>query len=445
MAGIHFRGLKRLHENVVRRRLLLHTGEQFNASAVERARADLSSLQAFSAVSVDVGSKVDESGGVPITFRLRERPRHAINLAGAYSTDLGASGTVGWSDRDLTGRGDQLSLSTQLLNVGGNSTAGLGYDATIKYSLPDFGHRDQALQFELREIKQYLDAYDQTATIAGVTLVRKIDREWTVSGGLSAVNEKIIQVVNTCGPSTPAYPLPSCLELGVPDPQNKILAKTDIYFYTLIQVPLTVAYDSTELASPLDDPTRGMRDSLNITPTHSLGTNSATFLIDQLKFAAYFDLDHLLPTSPGRSVLAARALVGVAQGTGVSSLPPDQRFYGGGSASIRGYPYQAVGQYFPHTGYPVGGTALVAAGLEYRQRFGQNFGAALFVDAGQVSNQLNLLPSTAFVGIGTGVRYYTPIGPIRLDVAVPTKRYGNYPYSGSDQRFQVYIGLGQAF
>ena len=171
-----------------------------------------------------------------------------------------------------------------------------------------------------------------------------------------------------------------------------------------------------------------MRDSVSITPTHSLGASSATFLIDQIKFATYFDLDHLLPTSPGRSVLAARALVGLAQGAGEGSpppgecsLPPDQRFYGGGSASIRGYPYQAVGPNFPNTGYPIGGTALVAGGIEYRQRFGQNFGAAFFVDAGQVSNKLTITPSNIFVGVGAGVRYYTPIGPIRLDVAVPTK------------------------
>ena len=78
--------------------------------------------------------------------------------------------------------------------------------------------------------------------------------------------------------------------------------------------------------------------------------------------------------------------------------------------------------------------------MEYRQRFGQNFGAALFVDAGQVSNTLTLVPSNIFVGVGAGVRYYTPIGPIRLDVAFPTK-----PTAVDNQSFQVYIGLGQAF
>jgi translocation and assembly module TamA len=437
---IKFRGLKRVHERLVRRRLLIHTGEQYRSSVVERARADLVTLGVFAAVSVEVGSKADDTGGVPITFRMRERLRHSINVTAAYSTDLGGSGGVTWGDRNVFGNAEQLTVSTSLLNAGGSSTNGLGYDVNVKYLLPDFGHRDQSLQFSLGAIKQYLDAYDQTATTAGVTLTRKLNRQWTVSAGVAAVNEKIIQVVGVCGPTLPLTPCP------VPY-QGDTRPIDNTYYYTLIQLPLAVTFDSTDLASPLDDPTHGMRDSLSITPTHSLGASNANFLIDQIKVATYFDLDHLLPTSPGRSVLAARVLVGLALGAGECSpppgecsLPPDQRFYGGGSASIRGYAYQAVGPNFPYTDYPVGGTALVAGGVEFRQRFGQNFGAAFFVDAGQVSNKLTVTPANVFVGVGAGVRYYTAIGPIRLDLAVPTK-----PTAIQNQSFQVYIGLGQAF
>ena len=80
--------------------------------------------------------------------------------------------------------------------------------------------------------------------------------------------------------------------------------------YTLVALPLGVSYDSTNLRSPLDDPTHGMRDSLSVAPTRSLGQTSATFLITQLKLAAYFDLEHLIGTGVGRSVLAVRALAG---------------------------------------------------------------------------------------------------------------------------------------
>ncbi|MFI4889193.1 MAG: autotransporter assembly complex family protein [Steroidobacterales bacterium] len=445
---IYIEGLKRAHESLVRRRLLLHTGELYRASAVEHARADLLSpaLGVFAAINVEVGKAVDDTGGVPITFRVRERLRHTFGVSAAYSTDLGGSGGINWGDRDMFGNAEQFNVTTSVTGLGGSSTNGLGYDVPIKYILPDFGHRDQSLQFGVEAVKQDLIAYDQRALKLGVTLTRQINKLWTVSAGVTATEENINQVVGietTCKVTVATQS--NCLASDV-----ESSAKMQTYNYTLPGLPLTVTYDSTNLASPLDDPTHGMRDSVSIVPTFSLGHSNAIFLITTIKAATYFDLDHLLPTDPGRSVLAARALIGAAEGASVDSLPPDQRFYGGGSASIRGYPYQGVGPYFPilsakgsvigATTYPVGATTISAASLEYRQRFGQSWGAAFFVDGGQVGNNLSLYPSNLFVGVGAGARYYTPIGPIRLDIAVPLKRYDSDP-----QAFQVYIGLGQAF
>jgi translocation and assembly module TamA len=80
-----------------------------------------------------------------------------------------------------------------------------------------------------------------------------------------------------------------------------------------------------------------------------------------------------------------------------------------------------------------------AATIEFRQRVYGDFGAAAFVDAGQVSATSAPFEGTPRVGTGLGFRYYTPIGPVRLDVAVPVNRA-----PGGDA-FEIYIGLGQAF
>jgi translocation and assembly module TamA len=413
---IRLEGLDRVHERLVRRRLTVHSGQQYSPAAIDAARRDLLSLGPFAPVGVRVGEAVDSSGGVPITFVLHERKRHAVTLNAAFSSDLGGSGGVTWSDRNVFGNAEQLNITTSIINLGGSDTTGVGYDTGAKFTIPDFGHRDQSLQITAGAIKQYLQAYDQKAITSGVTLTRKLSNLWSASAGLSTSNEQILQE-------------------GVN------------YNYTLVALPLSVGYDSTHLASPLDDPTHGMRDSLTVTPTQSLGHPNASFIISQIKIAAYFDLQALGFSEPGRSVLAIRALAGEAQGAGEFSLPPDQRFYGGGSGTIRGYPYQLVGPKFPATvkfpynDIPIGGTAIAAGSLEFRQRFGAHWGGAFFVDGGQVSASLKPLPTDFRVGVGVGVRYYTPIGPIRLDVAVPTKRDSN----GDDQAFQVYIGLGQAF
>lgn len=430
-------GLQRVHESLLRARLLLHTGDPYSPSAIEKARHDLLGLGVFSQVSLQIGSALDDTGGVPVTFKVRERSRHAITLGAAYSSDLGGSATVTWTDRNVFGNAEQLTVKASADDLGGSDTTGVGYNTSATYVMQDFGRRDQSLQFAVGALKQSLQAYDQTARTTGVTLIRKISPSWTASVGGTTTDEQVIQNSNT-------------------------------YNYTLLAVPLNVSFDSTRLASPLDDPHRGIRASLTVTPTLALGHPNATFVISQLKTSGYFDLDHLLPIGPGRTVLAASALAGVAQGAGETSLPPDQRFYAGGSGTIRGFAYQSVGPKFsegPEENLPIGGTSIQAASLELRQRFGANFGAAIFVDAGRVSADLRAVPREAVgtalpgkgpagimvlseglrIGTGAGVRYYTPIGPIRLDVAVPVNADANdrkVPGYGS---FQVYIGLGQAF
>jgi translocation and assembly module TamA len=461
---IRFQGVKRTNESLLRRRLLLHTGEHYSAANVERARKDLLNLGIFASVSVRLGQTADSLGHVPVTFVVRERPRHAVGLTGSYSSDLGLSGGVTWSDRNIFGNGEELDLSGTMIDLGGTASEGLGYETSAKYILPDFGHRDQSLQFALSAIKQNLQAYDQTAETAGVTLNRKISSVWSVSVGVTAETEQIVQ--GGCIGNFP-YQLASpdsCLSASeLPDGETPPPLEPLSRDYTLFGLPLSLSYDSTNLASPLEDPLRGTRGALTLTPTLSLGRPNATFLITQASISHYIDLHDLIGTGPGRTVLALRALAGLAVGANEFSLPPDQRFYAGGSGTVRGYNYQSVGpQFTAPGGNPIGGTSMSAVNVELRQRIGENFGAAIFVDGGGVSESQSLLPASTgahcvgppapnqarpaaaesgvfCLGVGTGIRYYTPIGPVRVDIAVPALRRED------DSRFEFYIGLGQAF
>jgi translocation and assembly module TamA len=443
VGAIRFEGLKRVEDRLVRRRLLLHTGAPYSALTVDNARKDLLSLGVFSAVTVQLGAAPDADGGVPVTFQFRERPEHAVNLNGGYSSDLGGSAGVSWTDRNLRGNAEQLTLSAQVINLGGTASTGIGYDTSAKYLLPDFAHRDQSLQFALGAVRQSLQAYEQTAQTAGITLNRKLSSIWSASVGVSAEHESIVQEETT-------------------------------RLYTLYALPLGLLYDSTNLPSPLADPTHGVRASVSVAPTLSRGRPNTFFYVTQASFALYLDLHRLLQEEPGRSVLALRVLAANALGIGqvdelvggkvvvVPDLPPDQRFYAGGSGTVRGYRYQSVGPEFPD-GTPVGGRAINALNIEFRQRLGGSFGAALFADAGEVSEKVTGLngllqgarcssshplmgagsapsPTSCWtLGVGGGLRYYTPIGVLRFDVAVPTFRRSN------DDRFEAYIGLGQAF
>ena len=472
---IRFQGLKRMHEAFVRNRLLIHKGEPYGAGKIERARKDLLALGVFTSVTVQLGTAADSAGEVPVTFRVRERPLHLVNLSAAYSTDLGGSTGVTWTDRNMTGRADSLALSASVINLGGSASNGIGYDLGAKYLLPEFGHRDQSLQLAVQAIHQSLQAYDQKALTFGATLSRKFSPEWTASVGLTAEVERIGQegfYYGICS-ATDCPPLdPKTDECFNPSTCTVSDSIAEFFTshrlttnYTLLGVPFSILYNSTGQDSPLEDATHGFRASFSETPTVSFGraaaqppgiqlaaasaAKNAKFFITQGNVSYYFDLHNLgWNSNPGRSILALRALAGLAQGAGQYSLPPDQRFYAGGSGTVRGYRYQSIGPPFPN-GDPIGGTALNAGTAEFRQRIGESLGFAVFLDAGQVSQKVNPLNSTLRLGTGAGVRYYTPIGPLRLDFGIPINRQTLPAYKGApvhtSDAFEIYIGLGQSF
>jgi translocation and assembly module TamA len=395
---IKLSGLKDMHESFVRKRLLLHQGEKFSPQAIEKARSDLSSIGVFSAVRAVPASALDPNGQLPITFDLTERPLHAVDVGVAYSTDLGLDFTTAWHDRNLFGNAEQLNL-TGSINLGGDAVTKPGYAIGAQFLKPDYLARDQTLELDLNAVKQSLQAYDQTALLEKIALNRKLAPHWSASLGLSGEQESIVQE-------------------GV--------TRT----YNLVGIPASLKYDST---TSLLDPTHGIRASLSITPTESLGTPGATFFITELSGSTYFDI-----FGNARSVLALRGLAGQVSGAGVFGLPPDQRFYAGGSATVRGYRYQTLGPQFKD-GTPMGGTAIATGTVEWRQRILRNYGVVGFVDVGQVSSNGAPFTSNWHAGAGVGARYYTPIGPIRLDVAVPLNKL-----PGGDS-LEIYIGIGQAF
>ena len=400
-------GLDSVNESYVRQRLLVSSGQLYQPSKIDEARQDLASLGVFSSVSATAGTAIAPDGTIPVDYTFQERPMHVVGITGAFSTDLGGSLTASWSHRNLFGNAEQLNLSAAGTGLGGSAVKGLGYDVSAQFLKPDFLQRDQTLEIDAAALKQDLQAYNQRAYTLGTSLRRKVSPEWTFSVGVTAIEETILQE-------------------GV---------SRD---YTLLALPFTAKYDNTGLTNPLLDPTHGARIVATATPTLSLGQKSSTFTILQVSGSTYLDIGRWWFDTEGRSVVAMRALVGSVQGAGQFELPPDQRFYGGGSATVRGFKYQSIGPMFPDNN-PIGGTAIDTGTVEFRQRVYGDFGAVAFVDAGQVSAQSMPFGGTLRVGLGAGLRYYTPIGPVRLDIAVPA----NKPPGGD--RFEVYLGLGQAF
>lgn len=399
---ISITGLHEVNAGFAERQITVHQGEQFSPAVVERGRQDLASLGVFGSVRAIAATKLDADGQLPITYQVSERPRHQVSATVGYSTDLGAEASASWLDRNVFGNAEQLRL-TASATAGGSAQKQPGYSVAAQFIKPAYPWRQTSVQADLGAVDQYLQAYDRKAVTGDLLLNWRISPHWTASGGINGEQARITQE-------------------GMTDN------------YTLAGIPLTLKFDDTD---NVFNPTRGVRMLAQVTPTQSFTGKPGTFVLSQITASTYLDMSQLW-NKPGSTVLALRGLVGKAFGVSQFGLPPDQRFYAGGSATVRGYKYQSVGPQFPD-GTPEGGTAISAGTVEIRQRLPANFGVVAFADAGQVTADGAPFAGNYHVGVGVGARYYTSFGPICLDVAVPVNKE-----PGGDS-FELYIGIGQAF
>ncbi|HUW79977.1 MAG TPA: BamA/TamA family outer membrane protein [Acidocella sp.] len=396
---VAFSGLTRTNADFLRKHIALRPGQAYSETALATARDSLLSLGVFTSVTPVPEEHITNGNEVPILFRVIQQKRHAVTIGGAYATDLGFTLTTSWKDRDLFGHAETLTFSAAANGLAGTGTTAPGYDLKGLFTKPDFLARTQVLSVSLEGLKESITAYDRTAVLAGASLSRPILPHVTIAYGLAFVTEKVLQE-------------------GVS--RN----------YVLLQMPLALIYDTT---NSLLEPIHGIRASVSLTPTAPVRGDNNPFLIAQGSAATYIPVEH-----NARGIIALRAQVASIQGATQFQVPPDQRLYAGGSGTVRGYTYQTIGPLFPDD-KPEGGLAMDAFSVEFRQHVGKNFGIVPFIDAGQVSAGSVPFTGTLRVGAGLGVRYYTSIGPIRLDIAFPLTRVAG---SGS---FALYIGLGEAF
>ena len=396
---ISFAGLTRTNPDFLRRHIGLRPGQRYSDTSLHDARDSLLGLGVFSSVTpVPAGSATN--GQVPVVFHVVEQKRHAVSLSGAYATDTGFTIGTSWEDRNVFRRAETLTLSVAANGLGGTGTTAPGYDMKGVFTKPDYYARGETLSLSAEGLKQSLIAYDRTGIILGASLASPITKTTSITYGPSFISERVKQE-------------------GV------------IRTYVLLQFPINFTWNTT---NSLLEPTRGHSLALTITPTFPVvGTRRRPFAILLGTGSVYFPVER-----NAWGVIAVHGVVGSIQGATQFGVPPDQRFYAGGSGTVRGYAYQTIGPLFADD-KPEGGLAMDAIEFEFRQHITKTIGIVPFIDAGQVNAGSAPFQGKVSVGYGLGARYYTSIGPIRADIALPLKRT---PGSGG---FALYLGLGEAF
>jgi translocation and assembly module TamA len=399
IGAITFAGLTRTDPDFLRHHIALAPGQEFSDKSLATARDSLLGLGVFSAVTPVPQQKAYADGEVPILFRVTEQKRHAVTIGASYATDTGFTLSTSWEDRNLFRHAETLTITASATDLGGGDDNAPGYDLKAVFAKPDYYFRGQTLSLSVEGVKESLTAYNRTAFLAGPSLTIPLSPHITFGYGLGFVTENV---------------------------QQEGVSRD----YVLGQLPLSLTYDT---ADSVLEPTHGINANITITPTRPLAGGEGLFTILQAGGATYLPVEH-----NARGILALRALVGSIQGASQFQVPPDQRFYAGGSGTVRGFTYQTIGPLFTDD-IPEGGTAIDAGTVEFRQRIGKSFGVVPFIDAGQVAANPAPFHGTVRIGAGLGARYYTGIGPIRLDIAVPLNR------TAGSSSFALYIGLGEAF
>lgn len=392
-------GTERVNPEVVRRVAALRLAERsYNPDRLARARADVAALGPFASVRVEAGEALDAEGRVPVMVTVRERPFRAISASAAYETNFGLSLRGAWEHRNLLGGAENLRIELEASRIGAdldrtNARAAI----TWRQPLP-LGHAGTLLA-NLSFVRDRLDSYDRNAGLFSLLYERRLSDRWTASTG------PVAEVGESGPPGGPLSP------------------------YQLAGWTVQGRYDST---NSLLDPRHGIRAQGSVTPSYAFNLGTP-YVPLRLGGSTYVDFG-----SEGRTILALRAALGSLLNTTAEDVPPSQRFYAGGGGSVRGYDFQSIGPR-DSRGKPAGGASLLEGSIELRQRFGATWGGVVFVDTGAVGTN-SFAPTDAMrVGAGIGVRYYTAIGPIRADVAVPLVKQ---PGSGS---FGIYLGIGHAF
>jgi translocation and assembly module TamA len=379
------------------------TGETYAPDRLERARKDLMALGPFESVRADVGDALDPTGRLPVTFVVAERPRRVIGGSVAYETNYGPSVRLYWEHRNLFGGAERLRLEGEVSRIGtnGGGLDQMTYRAFATLRDPGVLRRgDLTLVATTGALRERLEAYDRDAIVASAIVEQRRSERLTFLAGPT-------------------------LDFGQSGPPGGSLSP-----YQIAGVLLGARYDGTD---SLLDPSRGWRVNGSLTPSFSF-TDSQPFAPLRLTASTYWDV-----LGDRRTILAARTTIGSFLGVNTASIPIHMRFFAGGGGSVRGYDYQSIGPRDPATGKPSGGGSLFEASLEWRQRVWGDIGAVAFVDAGTVGTGSTPDWEEIRVGAGIGLRYQTPIGPIRADVALPLiKQQGSSGYG-------IYIGIGQAF
>lgn len=321
-----------------------------------------------------------ESREVPVEVKLTPRKRHKYTAGLGYGTDTGVRGSLGYENRRVNRRGHRFKSELRLSEIRSGITA--------EYTLPLKNPVTDNLVFATGWFTEDTETSESDKFLAGARYNHKRGK-WKESIYLNFEQEKF-DVANDSGDSTLLIPGISWTRINA---DNPIFAR------------------------------RGSRVFLDVRGAHESLISDTSFLQLRTRVKYIRGLTSL-------SRLIIRGEAGASLVDEFSQLPPSVRFFAGGDNSVRGYAYNSLGPE-NENGEVKGGKHLFAGSIELEHMITDTWSAAVFYDAG---NALDDLSTALKKGSGFGVRWNSPVGPIRVDIA--------FPLDEADKSWRIHFIVG---
>ncbi|WP_442755109.1 autotransporter assembly complex protein TamA [Methylocystis sp. JAN1] len=396
---------------VIRSFIYLEEGEPYSPKKLADTRKSVARIEALGGVKVEDGAHLDKNGNLPILVETSERKRHAIGASAMFSNINGPSLRTYWVDRNLFGGAERLRFDLE---------GGLAYynNSSAFISFPELKASNLVGAARLSFLKPALAGTRNDLLLDASAVRERTIYYWAAYGNFNgAVRHRFSDAAS--------------VQAGIEVEGGQYFDVYGLHDYSLLGFPISGTYDTIDNALA---PTRGVRVNARLAPYVKALPHGVSMVESKGQASAYYALDE-----DAWYILAGRVAAGSIVGASIEDAPANRRFFAGGGGSVRGYRYRSIS---PENGFgwPTGGLSLFETSAEARIRITQNIGVVPFLDAGAAfSTPWPDFGSTMRVAAGVGLRYYTGIGPIRVDLATPLNP------RPTDSRFALFIGIGESF
>jgi len=369
-----------LDDKLLKRYIPFEKGTSYTLNQMIDLQQSLNDSEYFRSVEVTHGEPQTVSNEIPVTVKLTPRKPHRFNLGLGYGSDTGARAKLGWQMPRLNTSGHRLDTEARVSQ--------LGYNVGAYYRVPVFNPRTDQIIYSAGVENETTESSESTIRSIGASL-KHSRGDWREAISLNYQQEDFT-VADINDDSILLIPSINW---------TRTWGENFIYAVDGIRFDLMLRGASKNIISDTD----------------------FTQLQSGIKFISSINQSNRI---------IARGRLGNTWTDEFEKLPSSIRFFAGGSQSVRGYAYQSLGP-VNVDGDVVGGKILMIGSLEFEHSLTSKWGIAAFYDAG---NAMDNIDDKLERGAGVGIRWKSPVGPVRIDLASAITEEG--------EPWRIHINIG---